>query len=186
MPTIKEQFLLVHNDIIRTLDNRFVNYLNADLNILFNGTYPQEYETLLLSGSYNSQIQIGNTFHSPYADDFFDLVNGNVDRSYLVKFSFIHNYCFNQFCIYFEIIANGLPIKTAQNYFNEFKFFLNIQVSTTNNEYNTSYKSYWRELLLRVKYVLENGGHQFYNLFTINQITSILLDLTSAVTLLEE
>ena len=167
--TVKQQFLLVQNDVIRTLDNRFVKYLDATMTIKFSGSYPQEYEDLLLTGTFNSQIKVQNLLYNPYSEEFFELTKEGIDREYIVKCSFVHNYCFELFCVYFEMVSNDIPKATIDTYFKEFKFFLNIQITTTNNEYNESYSRYWKEIILRVTNVLENGGHEFYNRFTGDQ-----------------
>lgn len=176
--TIKQQFLLVHNDIIKTLDNRFVQYLDANLSIAFSGEYPQQYEGHLLTGTYNFQVKVNNIFYSPYSDEFFDLTSKTAEREYIVKYAFLHNYCFSLFCNYFEILSHSMSTETAKAYLSEYHFFLQTQIMTNNQEYKSSYKLYWREILLRVIYVLENGGHSFYDRFTPDQRIEIVTELT--------
>jgi len=172
--TIKEQFIEVQNDVIRRLDNRFVSYLDANLIVPFDGNYPQPYENLLLAGTFNFQVRVNNIFYSPYSDEFFDLTSRNARREYVVKYSFLHNYSFNLFCTYFEIIASCLPTDTAQKYLAEYEFLLTIQISTNNQLYQDSYKHYWREIILRVVDVLTNGRHSFYNRFDNAQRQQII------------
>lgn len=183
--TIHEQFLLVHNDIIRTLDNRFVQYLDANLSVIFNGNYPQPYEGLLLTGTYNFQVRVNNVFYSTYSEEFFELTTRNTTRDYVVKYSFLHNYCFNLFCTYFQIIINGISPQTAKQYLNEYEFFLNTQLLTNNLEYKESYKKYWREILLRVIWVFEENNHQFSLLFNQAQKKDIQLEFGRIVMNLE-
>lgn len=177
--TVKQQFLIVQNDVIRTLDNRFVKYLDATLTIKYSGMYPQQYEDLLLSGTYNSQIKVNNLLYNPYSDEFFE-VSQKIDfpREYIIKFSFVHNYCFEMFCMFFELLANGISDETAMTYLNEYKYFLNVQTTTTNTEYNESYSRYWREIIMRVMMVIQQGSHVFYNRFTEEQRKVILEQLS--------
>ena len=169
---------MVQNDVIRTLDNKFVKYLNETFTINYVGLYPQKYEDLLLSGTYNSQIKINNDLYNPYSDDFFELIRRNdFSREYIVKFSFTHNICFEMFCIFFELLANGISNNTAIAYLNEFKYFLDIQTVTIYSEYNESYSRYWREIILRVLIVIKEGTHLFYNRFTEDQRKVILEQL---------
>lgn len=175
--TVKQQFLQVHYDIIRNLDNRFVKFLEANISVHFNGDYPQNHETLLQAGTFNFQVRVNNIFYSPYSDEFFDLTSRNANREYVVKYNFLHNYCFDTFCMYFEIITNGLAQETARHYLSEYEFFLDIQLGTTNQEYKDSYRHYWREILLRVINVLQNGGHSFHDRFTPEQRQEIIIDL---------
>jgi len=177
--TIKEQFLLVQNDVIKNLDNRFVRFLDANLVVPFDGNYPQPKENLLLAGTFNFQIRVNNIFYSPYSDEFFDLTARNTRREYVVKYGFLHNYCFNLFCTYFEIISNNLSSETAREYLEEYEFLLNTQTSANNQEYQDSYKHYWREIILRVIDVLQNGGHLFYNRFDTTQRQQIISDLNN-------
>ncbi len=175
--TVKQQFLQVHYDIIRNLDNRFVKYLDANISVHFDGDYPQNHEALLQAGTFNFQVRVNNIFYSPYSDEFFDLTLRKSNREYVVRYSFLHNYCFDLFCTYFEIIANGLTAETASQYLSEYEFFLNIQLGTNNNEYKESYRHYWREILLRVISVLEEGGHSFYNRFDATQRQKIVNEI---------
>lgn len=175
--TVRQQFLQVHYDIIRNLDNRFVSYLDANTSILFRGDYPQNHEVLLQAGTFNFQVRVNNIFFSPYSDEFFELTSRNSNREYVVKYSFLHNYCFDTFCIYFEIITSGLAQETARHYLSEYEFFLDIQLGTHNQEYKDSYRHYWREILLRVINVLQNGAHPFCNRFSTNQKQEIIKDL---------
>ncbi|MBD3724752.1 MAG: hypothetical protein IE891_08245 [Flavobacteriaceae bacterium] len=175
--TVKQQFLQVHHDIIRNLDNRFVKYLDANISVLFEGDYPQSNEVHLQAGTFNFQVKVNNVFYSPYSDEFFELTSRNTKREYVVKYSFLHNYCFDLFCTYFEIISNGLSAETARQYLSEYEFFLNIQLGTNNHEYKDSYRHYWREILLRVIHVLVNGGHSFYQRFDETQRKEIINDL---------
>lgn len=174
--TINQQFLLVHNDIIRNLDNRFVQYLDANLSVIFNGEYPQPYEVNLLSGTFNFQVKVNNVFYSTYSDEFYELTKKNTTREYIVKYSFLHNYCFGLFCTYFEIFVNGISPATAKEYLLEFEFFLKTQISTNNQEYRESYKHYWREILLRVMGVFESEDHSFFHLFNQAQRTEIITE----------
>ncbi len=175
--TIKEQFLLVQNDVIRNLDNRFVRFLDTNLDISFDGNYPQPNESLLLAGTFNFQVRVNNIFYSPYSDEFFDLTARNARREYVVKYGFLHNYCFNLFCTYFEIITNNLSTETARKYLEEYEFLLSTQTSINNQECQDSYKHYWREIILRVIYILRNGGHSFYDRFNNTQRQQIISDL---------
>lgn len=177
--TIKEQFLLVQNDVIRNLDNRFVRFLDANVVIPFDGNYPQPNEDLLLAGTFNFQVKVNTIFYSPYSDEFFELTARNARREYVVKYGFLHNYCFNLFCTYFEIITNNLSAETTIKYLEEYKFLLYTQTSTNNQEYQDSYKLYWREIILRVISVLQDGGHLFYNRFDNTQREQIISDLVN-------
>lgn len=176
--TIHQQFLLVQNDVIRTLDNRFVQSLDANLTIKFRGQYPQKYEDLLMTGTYNFQVRVNNIFYSPYSDEFFELTSKVCERDYIVKYAFLHNYCFSQFCTYFEIMASALSSETAKAYLEEYRFYLDIQIGTNNEEYKVSYKRYWREILLRVITVLQSENHSFYNRFNVEQRQKIIDDLS--------
>lgn len=175
--TVKQQFLQVHHDIIRNQENSFVRYFDANISVLFEGDYPQSNEVLLQAGTFNLQVKVNNVFYSPYSDEFFELNLSNTRREYIVKYSFLHNYCFDLFCTYFEIISNSLSVETARQYLSEYEFFLNIQIGTNNHEYKDSYSHYWRVILLRVIHVLVNGGHSFYHRFDETQRQGIINDL---------
>jgi hypothetical protein len=179
--TIKEQFIEVQTDIIRSLDNHFVGFLDANLIVTFDGNFPQPNENLLLAGTFNFQVKVNNIFYSPYSDEFFELTSSNARREYVVKYSFLHNYCFNLFCTYFEIITSNLPAYIAQKYLAEFEFLLNIQISNNNQVYQDSYGKYWREIILRTTYVLTNNGHSFYERFDNEQRQQIISDLNNIV-----
>lgn len=178
--TVKQQFLLVQNDVIRNLDSRFVEYLDETLPVKYSGNYPQKYEELLLLGTYNSEIKVGNLRYEAYSDEFFKLIENEFDREYLVKFSFVHNYCFEMFCVYFEFLSVRTTYKTANAYFDDFKFFLDIQINTNNKEYNESYSRYWQEIISRIMNALKNGGYDFYNRFTEEQRQSAIDQLSFA------
>ena len=174
--TIREQFLIVQKDVIDKMDKRFVDYLINDVEITFKDQYPQKFEHSLLSGTFNSNVLINDKYYSPYSDEFYNLTVQRRERIYFVKYSFLHNYTFTLFCNYFEVLANGLSNQIANPYLEEFEFFLSIQVQSDIDEYKASYISYWREILLRVIWVLENGNHSFYNRYDDNQRASIITE----------
>lgn len=174
--TIREQFLIVQKDVIDKLDKRFVDYLINDVEITFKDQYPQEFEHSLLSGTFNSKVLIDDKYYSPYSTEFHELTEQGRNRIYYVNYGFLHNYAFTLFCNYFEVLANGLTNQIANSYLEEFEFFLSIQVQSNIDEYKASYISYWREILLRVIWVLENGNHPFYNRFNDTQRFSIIAE----------
>lgn len=178
--TVKQQFLSLQTDVINNLDNRFVKYLDASLSIMYTGPYPQEYEEYLLSGTYNSMVKVNNLLYNPYSEEFLDIrENGDFEREYIVNFSFVHNYCFEMFCVYFDMVAHGISDDTSKTYFDQYEYFLEILVNTTNLEYNDSYRLYWREIILRINHVLKNGGHLFHNLFNAEQRKVLINNLES-------
>lgn len=174
--TIKEQLLYVNKDV-KNLDNRFTQFLDTILSIPFKGSYPQSLEFVLLMGTFNFTVQINGHDYPPYSDEFMELNLTNLDRNYVVRYSFLHNLCFNSFCTYFETQAAQLDRNIVGQYFKEYEFLLKAQLNEDNEVYQDSYKKYWREIILRIIGVFDSGQTSFYGRFNGPRRTEIINDL---------
>lgn len=99
----------------------------------------------------------------------------------MISLGYTHQFCFNAFCNYFEILSIGQFNDEAQNRFNEYLFYLEIQTKHDNKDFTIDYKRYWRELLQRLISVFETRSISFSNLFEIALHPQILNNLNKAI-----
>ncbi|WMJ72241.1 hypothetical protein RCC89_03545 [Cytophagaceae bacterium ABcell3] len=121
--SIRGQLLSVSNDIIPSLGLTFQNHLNDWLVIEFTEQYPEPNENLIRIETFTPTIEIRGQQFNIWSERFQTLAEENLPRKYSVSLNLAHQFCFNSFCNYFEILALGLFDDEAQRKFDEFLFF---------------------------------------------------------------
>jgi hypothetical protein len=182
---IRSRLLTVSNDIIPRLGLQFQDYSGNRLAVRFAGNYPEINENLIRIETLIPRIEInGQEFHI-WSEEFQKLAEKNLSRKYFVSLGLIHQYCFNAFCNYFEILILGISDSSAKIKFDEYLFFLKIQLDHDIDEFVNDYKRYWSEFILRIISGFETNQTSFPSLFQSEQIEGILSNLREVLPLIE-
>lgn len=182
---IREYLSKMSDEINFSLLLQYPIYNTERVNVTFPGIYPEENEILIRNKALNPSLEInGHQEFDIWSLDIQKLVDINVPRKYQISSKFGHQFCFEAFCNYFEILASGQFDHEAQNKFDEFCFYLTILINQDNTKFTSDYKRYWREFNLRLKSIFESKENIFPTRFHNNQIPGILLNIDKVLLIL--